>query len=170
MPKQKSLSRFLTPASFELGKTTTLKVDPATQFGFIGTDVGGVERVRGTPQVIVPVYDWQATGVSEEEVFAKVLAEAAEASPLKVASPADLVGPFWAQLRGIRALLINPSMVGRFLVPIHFDVLKFEAVPENRAVVLKTPDLVGYHIKQGHRRNILVHNKWGVTALQFYAV
>lgn len=170
MPKQKRLSRYLATVEFDLNKTTTLKVDPATQFGFVGTSDGGVERVRGTPQVIVPVYDWQATGVSEEEVLAKVLVEAAETTPLKVTSPAELVGAFWSRLRGIKALLINPALMGKFMIPTHFDVLRIGAVPENRAVVLRTPDLVGYYIKQGHRRNILAHNKWGLTALQFYTV
>lgn len=170
MPKQKPLSRFLTTASFDLSKTTTLTVDPATQFGFVGTESGGVERVRGTPQIIVPVYDWQAAGVTEDDVFANVLVEAAQANPLKVASPSDLRGPFWSQLRGIRALLINPALMGKFVIPLNFEVLKFEGVPENCAVVLKAADQAGYYIKQGHRRNILAHNKRGLVALQFYTV
>ena len=58
-------------------------------------------------------------------------------------------------------------MVGRFHNP-GLKVLAFETVPNDRVVVLRVPDLVGWYVQQGSKRGFLAHDHQGLLNIQFY--
>jgi hypothetical protein len=161
-----AIKQFLVRQEFPLGQSIFLPIDPATQFGYMGTGEGGVERVRSQGRVLVPVFDWRGWGLDEEAILFKVLVEAATASPLKVPQIEGLNQAFWAKNPGVRAVLCHPANVGRFDPPIDPEVSV--QVPEDRVIILKAAPMVGYYVKQAARRNILAHNKHGLLSVEFF--
>lgn len=160
------ISAFLTPKDYPLGETVFLGIDPATQFGHMGTGEGGVERVSSRGRVMVPVFDWTGWGLDEEAILVKVIVEAASANPLKVPSIEDLTRSFWTKISGVRAVLANPACRGMLQTPA--EMVVSNEVPTDRVIVLKAASMVGYYVKQAARRNILVHNRQGLLSVQFY--
>ena len=161
-----AIKRFLTPKEFSLGEDIFLPMDPATQFGYLGTGEGGVDRISSRGRVLVPVYDWRGWGLDEEAILIKVLVQAATASPLKVARIENINQAFWAKTPGIRVVISNPSNVGSFSAPV--EVLSSVEVPGDRLIILKGSPMTGYYVKQAARRNILAHNKRGLLSVEFY--
>lgn len=160
-----AISDFLTHADFPLGETIFLGIDPATQFGHMGSGEGEVERVSSQGRVLVPVYDWTGWGLDEEAILAKVLVAAAAASPLKVPSLGGIDASFWAWTPGVRAVLSHPE-TGSFQSPV--EVIASPEVPLDRIIVIKTPVMAGYYVKQAARRNVLAHSKMGLLSVEFY--
>jgi len=161
-----AIKRFLTPKVFPLGQDIFLPIDPSTQFGYMGTGEGGVERVSSQGRVQVQVYDWRGWGLDEEAILIKVLAEAAAANPLKVAKMSNLNTAFWAKIGGMQVAISHPDNVGAFQAPV--EVLVSPEVPKDRLIVLKGSHMTGYYVKQEARRNILAHNKHGLLSIEFY--
>jgi hypothetical protein len=160
------ISRFLTIKDFPLGTDIFLSVDPATQFGYVGSGDGGVIRVSSKGRVLVPVYDWLGWGLDEGAILVRVLVRAAAASPWKVPRMGALNQAFWAKVPGIRAVLSHPENKERFEAPA--EVVVSPEVPKDRIIVLKASSMVGYYVKQAARRNILAHNKCGLLSVELY--
>lgn len=162
------IAPLLSPLSFELNERVYVPMDPGTQFGFISNDQGEPERVQSIGRIVVPVYDWQGTSVDEDLIMAKVMLQAAEASPHQLPSVSHVIPSFWTSQRGLRAFLLNPGMRGKFRMPLGITAIDSEAIPMNRLVLIGPADLAGYYVKQVYRRNIVCHCKRGLTAVQFY--
>lgn len=162
------IAPFLTTKFYPPGERVYASMDPATQFGQISNAAGEPERVHAVGRVIVPVHDWSAWKIEEDVLMAKVMVIASQANPLKVASVANLDQPFWSAQRGVRAFLINPSLKGKFRMPLGLTVIESEEVPVKSLILIGPPALAGYYIKQGARRNILCHNKRGLTCIQLH--
>ena len=164
------LSKYLTPAVFDLNKDVFVKIHVGTHFGYTATAAGEPERVKGMPHVLITPHDWQAGHVNEDTAIVKVMSAAADANPLKLGGPAKVQGAFWGKFRGLQAVLMHPSMQGKFRVPLGPEVVKHEAMPEDRFVVIGTKMEAGIWVQQGFRRNVVAHNKRGLTSVQFYSV
>jgi hypothetical protein len=160
------ISAFLTPKEYPLGETIFLDIDPATQFGHMGTGEGEIERVSSRGRVHVSVFDWRNWGLDEDAIIVKVLVAAASANPLKVSAIETLAPSFWAKTPGMRAVLVHPENTGRFEPPV--EMVVSAEVPLDRVIILKAAPLVGYYVKQAARRNVLAHNKHGLLSVEFY--
>jgi hypothetical protein len=161
------LAGLLSPVNFKPGAGTYCIMDSMTQFGFVLSPELEPQRIESKPRTFVPVRSWN--GQNEDTIIAKVLVQASEANPLKVASLDDITDAFWVRLPGYCvALLVNPENRGKFIVPKESQVLEFDVVPKDRIVVLGPPHHVGYYVKQGDSKGVLTHNRRGLTSIQFY--
>jgi len=159
----KVISDFLTPTEHPLGEAIYLNIDPATRFGYMGTGEGNIKRVMSQGRVLVPVFDWTGWGLDEEAILARILVEAATASPLKTPSLGRIDAAFWARNPGARVVLSHPDNVG-FTAPV--EVIASPEVPLDRIIVVRS--LAGYYVMQAARRNILAHNKRGLLSVEFF--
>ena len=162
------IASFLTTKLFPTNERVYLSMDPATQFGQVSNAEGEPERVQSVGRLIIPVYDWTAWKIEEDVLMARVMVVAAQANPLKVASVGNLDQPFWSAQRGVQAFLMNPALKGKFRMPLGLTVIESEEVPVKNLILIGPPALAGYYIKQGARRNILCHNKRGLTCIQLH--
>lgn len=164
------LSGLLTHIHFQVDEQPLVAIDPQTRFAIMAAG-NGPERVDSAfRRVLVAVHDWQALGVNEDEEIVKVLVEASASNPLKVSTPAGLDETFWVKNQKWKALLCNPGLLGKFLIPEGPIMVASENVAMNQLVLVGTPAMAGFFVHQGARRGVLSNHVHGLMQIQFFAV
>jgi len=149
---------------FETHQHPMVVLNAGTGFGYVLGADREPERVGG-PQVCVPLHD---DALTESDV-AKVLVQAAAANPLLLGNTKTLAenGGFWQKTPNPQALLVSPSLKGRFFQP-GYPAFYMEEVPEGTLILVRPSPMAGFHVVRGrYQFGIIAHCKEGLTAVRF---
>lgn len=148
---------------FEAHQHPMVVLNAGTGFGYVLGADGEPERVGG-PQVCVPLHN----RITDEDV-AKVFVAASAANPLLLGTPGTLAenGGFWQKMPNPQALLVHPSLKGRFFQP-GFPLFYRAEVPEGTLILVRPQPMAGYQVVRNRRQfGVIAHCKEGLMAVRF---
>lgn len=163
------LKNFLTRYTAPPNEPPRIAVEPGTRFGWvIGKDGEPLRVDSNYTRVVVPVYDFSAAGIDEDEPMAKVLVEASRQAPLKLALPKQVDPMFWIKNnRHMKLFIFHPDLLGQLFLPVGVPTFKSAQLPRNQVTCLGPAASAGYYVQHGHERGILAHDKKGLLGIQF---
>lgn len=165
------LSDLLTPVDLRDGELPLIAVDPTTRFVYIST-AQGPERVDSAfRKVHIPLRDWAALGVDEDEEILRVLVEASAASALKVPNPGHMNDLFWVRQRGWRGLIFNEALQGKFVIPDDLLVVTAadpDLLPIDRVILVSQG--AGFLVRQNELRGVVSNKASSLMQIQLFSV
>jgi hypothetical protein len=123
-------------------------------------------RIRAEAHVEVPLLTWPNPAAEDEGILRVMMQNSAEFT-LLASGLSMLDRGFWTKVqRNTRALIIHPSLEGRFFVPEHSLVFLSALVDRDRIVCVGPPARAGTVVAQGERRGYILPVQDGVMSIR----
>lgn len=127
---------------------------------------GAPARIRAESHVEVPLGSWGSPD-AEDEAIVRVMMQNALEFTLLAPSLRSIERSFWMQIqRNTRALILHPSLRGRFFVPEHSEVFSSSAVTPDRVLCVGPPGRAGTILVRGDRRGYILPVQDGVMSVR----
>jgi hypothetical protein len=125
-------------------------------------------RIHAESHVEVPLVAWPSLDAEDEAILRVMIANSAEFT-LSVPGLSMIDRGFWTGVqRNTRALIIHPSLEGRFFVPEHSLVFQSALVDCDRIVCVGPPARAGTVVAQGELRGYILPVQDGVMSVKVW--